>query len=103
MNTNSINNKVGNAWDGANLYPAYITVDKSAANLSWAYNDVTTGTLLTDVHSSKMEVEGGFDMEQPFVANGGQANVYEISENGNVVRVVVTFNGETMFNEVFAK
>lgn len=103
MNTNSINNKVGNAWDGANLYPAYIIVDKSAANPSWAYYDVTTGTLLTDVHSSKMEVEGGFDMEQPFVANGGQANVYEISENGNVVRVVVTFNGETMFNEVFAK
>ena len=103
MNTNNINREVGNAWNGSKFYPSYITVDKSAANLSWGYNDVTTGTLLTDVHSSKMEVEGGFDMEHPFVGNGNDANVYQITDNGNTVRVVITYQGEVLFNEVFAK
>lgn len=101
MDTNLITKEVGNAWNSTKLFPSYITVDKSAANLAWAYYDVITGTLLTDVHSSKMEVEGGFDMEQPFVANGGQADVYKITQKGERTLVIVTFNGQELFREVF--
>ena len=101
MNTASISDKVGNAWDGSKLYPAYIEVDRSG-NISWSYISVVDGSLLTDVNSSKMTVVGGIDLNNPFVANGGNASVYTFTENGNVVRVVVTFNG-ILFNEVFAK
>ena len=101
MNTNTITDKVGNAWNGAKLFPAYIDVDGSGANTTWAYLDITNGSLLTDVHSAKMEVEGGFDKEQPFVATGGDANVYQISENGERKLVIITFNGQEMFREVF--
>ena len=102
MNTASISDKVGNAWDGSRLYPSYIEVDRSGANISWSYISVVDGSLLTDVNSSKMTVVGGIDIEKPFVAEGGNASVYTFTENGNVVRVVVTFNG-VIFNEVFAK
>ena len=101
MNTSSISDKVGNAWDGSKLYPAYIEVDRSG-NISWSYISVANGSLLTDVNSSKMTVVGGIDIEKPFVAEGGNASVYTFSENGNTVRVVVSFNG-VYFNEVFAK
>ena len=101
MNTASISDKVGNAWDGSRLYPSYIEVDRSG-NISWSYISVVNGSLLTDVNSSKMTVVGGIDLNNPFVANGGNASVYTFSENGNTVRVVVTFNG-VIFNEVFAK
>ena len=102
MNTASISDKVGNAWDGSRLYPSYIEVDRSGANISWSYISVVDYSLLTDVNSSKMTVVGGIDIEKPFVAEGGNASVYTFSENGNTVRVVVTFNG-VIFNEVFAK
>ena len=103
MNTNNITKEVGNAWNGSKFYPAYITVDKSAANLSWSYNDVVSGTLLTDVHSTKMEVEGGFDKEKPFVGNSNDASIYQITDNGNTVRVIIVYEGQVLFNEVFAK
>ena len=102
MNTASISDKVGNAWDGSRLYPSYIEVDRSGANISWSYISVVDYSLLTDVNSSKMTVVGGIDIEKPCVAEGGNASVYTFSENGNTVRVVVTFNG-VIFNEVFAK
>ena len=102
MNTASISDKVGNAWDGSRLYPSYIEVDRSGANISWSYISVVDSSLLTDVNSSKMTVVGGIDIEKPFVAEGGNASVYTFSENGNTVRVVVSFNG-IIFNEVFAK
>lgn len=102
MNTNNITKEVGNAWNGSKFYPAYITVDKSG-NISWAYNDVTTGTLLTDVHSSKMMVEGGFDKEKPFIGNSNDASIYQITDNGNTVRVIIVYEGQELFNEVFAK
>lgn len=97
MDTDIITKEVGNAWDGTNLYPSYITVDKSSSNITWSYNDVETGTLYTDVHSAKMEVEGGFDKEKPFVATGGDATVYQI--NGN--KIVVIFNGVKLFEGYF--
>ncbi len=102
MDTNVITKEVGNGWDGANLNPAYITVSTNP-NVSWQYYDVVSNELVADIHSSKMQTEGGIDFNQPFVANGGQANVYNITENGNSVKVVVTFNGEVLFSEVFAK
>ena len=102
MNTNVITKEVGNGWDGANLNPAYITVSTNP-NVSWQYYDVVSNELVADIHSSKMQTEGGINKEQPFVANGGQANVYNITENGNSVKVVITYNGEELFNEVFAK
>lgn len=102
MDTNVITKEVGNGWDGANLNPAYINVSTNP-NVSWQYYDVVSNELVADIHSSKMQTEGGIDKEKPFVANGGQANVYNITENGNTVRVVVTFNGEELFSEVFAK
>ena len=102
MDTNVITKEVGNGWDGANLNPAYITVSTNP-NVSWQYYDVVSNELVADIHSSKMQTEGGINKEQPFVANGGQANVYNITENGNSVKVVVTFNGEELFSEVFAK
>ena len=103
MNTASISDKVGNAWDGSRLYPSYIEVDRSGANISWSYISVVDGSLLTDVNSSKMTVVGGIDIEKPFVAEGGNASVYTFSENGNTVRVVVTYQGVVMFDEIFAK
>ena len=102
MDTNVITKEVGNGWDGANLNPAYITVSTNP-NVSWQYYDVVSNELVADIHSSKMQTEGNIDFNQPFVANGGQANVYDITENGNSVKVVVTFNGEVLFSEVFAK
>ncbi len=102
MDTNVITKEVGNGWDGANLNPAYITVSTNP-NVSWQYYDVVSNELVADIHSSKMQTEGGINKEQPFVANGGQANVYNITENGNSVKVVITYNGEELFNEVFAK
>ena len=97
MDTDIITKEVGNAWDGTDLYPSYITVDKSSSNITWSYNDVETGALYTDVHSAKMEVEGGFDKEQPFVATGGDATVYQI--NGN--KIVVIYNGIKLFEGYF--
>lgn len=102
MNTNVITKEVGNGWDGANLNPAYITVSTNP-NVSWQYYDVVSNELVADIHSSKMQTEGGINKEKPFVAEGGNASVYNITENGNTVRVVVTFNGEELFSEVFAK
>ena len=102
MDTNVITKEVGNGWDGANLNPAYITVSTNP-NISWQYYDVVSNELVADIHSSKMQTEGGINKEQPFVANGGQANVYNITENGNSVKVVITYNGEVLFSEVFAK
>ena len=102
MDTNVITKEVGNGWDGANLNPAYITVSTNP-NVSWQYYDVVSNELVADIHSSKMQTEGGIDFNQPFVANGGQANVYNITENGNSVKVVITYNGEVLFSEVFAK
>lgn len=101
MDTNLITDKVGNAYNGAALFPSYIDVDGSGANISWSYLDVQNGSVLTDVHSSKMTVEGGFDKERPFLATGGEANVYQITKNGERTMVIVTFNGEEMFREVF--
>ena len=102
MDTNVITKEVGNGWDGANLNPAYITVSTNP-NVSWQYYDVVSNELVADIHSSKMQTEGGINKEKPFVANGGQANVYNITENGNSVKVVITYNGEVLFSEVFAK
>ena len=102
MDTNIITKEVGNGWDGANLNPAYITVSTNP-NVSWQYYDVVSNNIVADIHSSKMQEVGGIDFNKPFVANGGNANVYNISENGNVVRVVITYNGEVLFTEVFAK
>ncbi len=103
MNTNTITDQVGNAWNGTKLFPSYIEVDRSGKNISWAYLSVIDGELFDDVNSSKMTLEGGLNKETPFVATGGDANVYTFSENGNVVRVVVTYQGVVMFDEVFAK
>lgn len=102
MDTNIITKEVGNGWDGANLNPAYITVSTNP-NVSWQYYDVVSNELVADIHSSKMQTEGSINKEQPFVAEGGNASVYNITENGNSVKVVVTFNGEPLFSEVFAK
>ncbi len=103
MNTNTITDQVGNAWNGTKLFPSYIEVDRSGKNISWAYLSVIDGELFDDVNSSKMTLEGGLNKETPFVATGGDANVYTFSENGNVVRVVVTYQGVVMFDEVFNK
>lgn len=100
MDTNIINREVGNGWDGANLNPAYITVSTNP-NISWQYYDVVSNEVVADIHSSKMQTEGGIDFNQPFVANGGNASVYKITKNGEQVSVVVTFNGQELFREVF--
>ena len=100
MDTNTIIDKVGNASDGAKLYPSYIEVDRSG-NISWSYLDVMNGNLLTAVNSSKMTIVGGVDIEKPFVATGGEANVYQIIQNGERKMIIITFNGEILFREVF--
>ena len=100
MDTNIITKEVGNGWDGENLNPAYITVSTNP-NISWQYYDVVSNEVVADIHSSKMQTEGGIDFNQPFVANGGNASVYKITKNGEQVSVVVTFNGQELFREVF--
>ena len=100
MDTNIITKEVGNGWDGANLSPAYIIVSTNP-NVSWQYFDVVTGNAVADIHSSKMQVEGGLDLNKPFVANGGNASVYKITENGDRKKIIVTYNGEELFRETF--
>ena len=82
------------------LNPAYITVSTNP-NVSWQYYDVVSNEVVADIHSSKMQTEGGIDFNQPFVANGGNASVYKITKNREQVSVVVTFNGQELFREVF--
>lgn len=100
MNTDNITKEVGNGWDGANLNPAYITVSKNP-NISWQYYDIISNELVADIHSSKMQTEGNIDKENPFVANGGNASVYKITQNGEHTTVIVTFNGQELFRETF--
>ena len=100
MNTNTITDRLSNSIKSEGpeyLIPAYIRI-LTDPNKHWGYQDVN-GQYRDEINGVDIEMLKDVSIDKPFIAEGGEANVYEIS-NG---RVIVTYQGKVLFNEVFAK
>ena len=100
MNTNTITERLSNSIKSEGpeyLIPAYIRI-LTDPNKHWGYQDIN-GQYRDEINGVDIEMLKDVSIDKPFIAEGGEANVYEIS-NG---RVIVTYQGKVLFNEVFAK
>ena len=100
MNTNTITDRLSNSIKSEGpeyLIPAYIRI-LTDPNKHWGYQDIN-GQYRDEINGVDIELLKDVSIDKPFIAEGGEANVYEIS-NG---RVIVTYQGKVLFNEVFAK
>ena len=100
MDTNTINGRLSNSIKSEGpeyLIPAYIRI-LTDPNKHWGYQDIN-GQYRDEINGVDIEMLKDVSLDKPFIAEGGEANVYEIS-NG---RVIVTYQGKVLFNEVFAK
>ena len=104
MNTNLITERLGNALKSEGpeyLIPTYIKI-LTDPNKHWGYQDVN-GQYRTEIYGTDIELLKDVNIDKPFIAEGGNATVYQITENGNSARVVIMYNGNPIFSEVFAK
>ncbi len=99
FDTSKITARMGNSikTEGPEyLIPAYINILKDP-NPRWGYQDIN-GRYRNEINGVDIKLIG-MDVNKPFLAEGGNTNVYKI--NGN--HVVITYNGNIIFDEVFAE
>ena len=103
MDTNIITDRLGNALKSEGpeyLIPTYIKV-LTATNKHWGYQDVN-GKFRAEINGSYIMTLPNVNIDKPFIAEGDDATVYKITENGSTVRVVIVYNGKPIFDHTFA-
>lgn len=100
MDTNTISDRLSNSIKSEGpeyLIPAYIRI-LTNPNKHWGYQDIN-GQYRDEINGVDIELLKDVSIDKPFIAEGGDATVYKINDN----RVVITYEGKVLFEEVFAK
>ena len=98
IDTNTITGRLSNSIKSEGpeyLIPAYIRI-LTDPNKHWGYQDVN-GQYRDEINGVDIELLPNVSIDKPFIAEGGNATVYQI--NGNHVKIV--YNGKVIFDEVF--
>lgn len=98
IDTNTITDRLSNSIkpEGPEyLIPAYIRI-LNDPNKHWGYQDIN-GQYRDEINGVDIEMLENVSIDKPFIAEGGNATVYQI--NGNRVKIV--YNGKVIFDEVF--
>ena len=98
IDTNTITDRLSNSIKSEGpeyLIPAYIRI-LNDPNKHWGYQDIN-GQYRDEINGVDIEMLENVSIDKPFIAEGGNATVYQI--NGNHVKIV--YNGKVIFDEVF--